>query len=199
MNLRLPATWDRGIRVLLDCGVLLLTLAAITSTIALFGLSAAYVAVQSGQQPAGWAASITDVVLKLVGKRPTDAASYAAIVSYLASVAPVAVSIVFTVWPVTTFYRQRRLRREQQSLNFVPVRELGKDDLDVMWRYYRQAEEIIVFSGDFSWLATENSDMTRKLRQLGHRVTYVSSKTEEEVATAVGALLFAELNKQFVF
>jgi hypothetical protein len=128
-----------------------------------------------------------------------DSTRYATVVSYLASVVPVIASIVFTVLPITAIYLQKRAQREKQSLRLVEVRKHGADDLDVMWKYYQQAEEIMVFSGDFSWLAPEDSPMTKRLLTMGDRVTYVSSKTEADVAAKIGASLFAKLRPRFRF
>ena len=63
-----------------------------------------------------------------------------------------AVTVWFAVVPVFAYGQYKRAVKEAAVVDVKDVRKVGKDDLRTMRRYYKNAEHITIFSGDFDFV-----------------------------------------------
>lgn len=141
---------------------------------------------------------VTATVLHFWGVSSKSPQEYATAVAVGLNGLLVGASVLFAVQPFMTFYIHRRKLRHQQSVQEFRVYEDGVDDTKVLEKYYRDAEKITVFSGDFDWIR-RSEKLQANLREKRGRVNLVSYKNEEEVAVALGPDLFNEFRRFFYF
>lgn len=99
-------------------------------------------------------------------------------------------------------YKQvKRQIEEANPIRTYPV-NTDEDDIEVMLQYYKGAEEVVVFAGDFSWIK-DNPGMYEIVSELlkRNKIKLVSSKTEEEVCRSFSndMPMFENLKKSMKF
>lgn len=171
-------------------------LVAVVFVVLLVALAICHIIVLTGGQPQGWSRYVVDLVFRSIGVSPTGQ-TYAAAVNAALSVTLILVTVWFSSWSVFNLWNYRRKLRQQQCVQNYPIHEDGVDDIRTMEEYYTDAEEIITFAGDFSWVK-ENNDLQQAIQKMGSRVKFVSSKTQQQVRDALGDPLFNELRQRFV-
>lgn len=123
------------------------------------------------------------------------------ILEVLVIVEPIVVALA---GPLTYFVMLRNIKR-QQPIKSKRIRLKG-DDLKVMAHHYKRAEEVYVFSGDFSWVSEgKNKALIDSVIRLAddEKIKFFSYKDEARVAQAFehsGKLnLFHQLKPLFTF
>lgn len=163
----------------------------------------------------------TDVTkLKSSGNYSIVVSDMIAICAFAFAVFPLIQILVFKV-------RLKRELREAHGLQIFKVRNEGVDDLRKMLEFYKGAEHITVFCGDFDWLQPDNLHQKEKYKNSSQRqktkmremavkmrdfvkgyaelkkITLVSAKSKELVKTALDPTntngLFNHLAGRFVF
>lgn len=73
----------------------------------------------------------------------------------------------------------------------VSVNTVGVEDIRVMASYYRRADFVAVFSGDFSWIAVDN-EIKKIIENLveSNKIRFYSSKSRNVVAGSLGREIF---------
>lgn len=86
--------------------------------------------------------------------------------------------------------------RKKQSIKLVRIYNRGTDDIALMYRYYKNADSVIVYSGDFSWLGTE-TPLKKIVEELANnqKIKLVSSKNKDIVKNNIGDALFNQLSQ----
>ena len=169
----------------------------IASTVVLLSLASAQVSGQAGIQPLRPARAISDAFIRIIiGDVPGQ--QYATALASLLNVFIAIVSIMFAVvFPVWAIYKQTT----SKSLRIYRIFEDGVDDLKVMLKYYRGAENVTVFSGDFDWVS-KNPEVRKEISRLSRegKISLISYKSDQEVQTAFGDDdFFQELRSCFQF
>ncbi len=104
----------------------------------------------------------------------------------------VATSIVGVLLDRSHEIKKEKLK-EFFPVSTVPITTVGVEDIATMTSYYKDADFVTVFSGDFSWLAKED-DISREVDRLANdrKIQFHSSRNRTEVAAAMGQ---AKLNQ----
>ena len=110
-------------------------------------------------------------------------ADYIAFVSATLSTVTMIVMLGFVVVPIMAHLKQRRDLARASPIDVFPIHEQGKDDLREMFRYFRNASTVIIFSGDFSWVL-EHRDLQKLLTSLAQKgdLRLVSYRSETEIS-----------------
>lgn len=66
-----------------------------------------------------------------------------------------------------------KLSKRRSPIKEKPVYRDGEDDLDIMHEYYRGASNVIVFSGDFSWISSSQK-LKKEISRLSEEKKYHS-------------------------
>jgi hypothetical protein len=195
---RISRAWRSIFDRILGFLAVVIVLLAIASSIVLFSLVAVHVSdLLDVQTPATWR-SIADSVLFVLRVNPSDEAEYHRTISISLNATLIIVSVLSAVVPFYNMFLYRRRLRRKQSLKIYPVYTDGVDDIQVMHRYYQRAEQILVFSGDFSWLRSDELIREELLRDVS-RVSFVSYKGEDAVRDALGNDLLDQVRDRFRF
>ena len=115
------------------------------------------------------------------------------------------VAVLVTLWfSIVTVVRSRLYKialKESALVTKYPVYTDGEDDIKVMLDFYRQAEEVVVFAGDFDWI-DKNSSLKHEVIRMANsnKITLVSYKNEEDVRRGFDDIdLFNKLRDLFHF
>ena len=86
--------------------------------------------------------------------------------------------------------------RKKQSIKLIRVYTRGTDDIGLMHKYYKNADSVIVYSGDFSWLQSE-TPLKKIVEELANnqKIKLVSSKNKDIVKHNIGDNLFEQLTQ----
>ena len=172
-------------------------------TFLLISLSACQIASLSSQAPPAVFQRFAQAFVLVLGVdiRSIPAAQAGSLFAPLQNAILVIVSTWFALLPVLVLAKWRMRARRREVVRAMPVRDGNGDDLEIMRRYYKGAEEIIVFSGDFSWI-TESDPLQAEIRRLAksEKIKLISYKTAAQVESAMGnPPLFGELKACFAF
>ena len=96
------------------------------------------------------------------------------------------VSLILTVYAFCQYRKAQDNIKKASPIQTIKIKEDGIDDLKVMLPYYKKAEKVTVFAGDFSWI-TQNEEMLEAILALVNKqaINFVSYKTEEIVSGAI--------------
>lgn len=176
---------------------------SILFTICTLSLSLTYVAWTSNQEPYPVYKSLTFFFLNFLVPNP-KLADHKILIESLSLVLNTLfflVSFLFAVAPVLVIFKHKKELKKSKSIKPYRIYRDGVDDQKIMKDYYRNAEELIVYSGDFSWVAT-NRDLREEIIRLSNvrKITLVSYKSENVVKSGVSDEdLFRILIPCFVF
>jgi hypothetical protein len=170
-------------------------------TYVLVAFTATQVAVATKQAPVPVLAGSTRWILSIVGvdTSKVTASDYPDVLSAAVGAVAVLVTLWYSVTTTAAFFRYKKDLQRKALVREEPVYQEGRDDLDAMEKYYRGAESVIVFSGDFSWLNSSHPLVaeTDRLCQ-SRKIKFVSYKTEQDVRAGLGQR-FSAYETQFVF
>lgn len=133
-----------------------------------------------------------------VVKLRTD--QYVGVLSSVIGSVAVLVTLWFSVTTTVNYFRQRSALSRSAVIRKEAVELDGTDDLEIMLKYFKHADAVTVFSGDFSWLKI-NHELLRHVRRLAaeEKISFVSYKPRETVRRAAGEELFELLERFFRF
>ena len=131
---------------------------------------------------------LTDLSLRMVGLDP-KAIDETDRVIHLHTLLSALVAII-TLWfavivPGLVIIKLRKDIQDQRIVDEYEVKNVGGDDLETMYKYYRYGDDITVFSGDFDWLAKPS-----KLRELimelvqADKIRLISYKSQHKITEA---------------
>lgn len=108
-------------------------------------------------------------------------------------------TVFFIAVPYISVSRRLRRRRKMESLKVVRLTGRGQD-IEIMSRHFRNAEEIIINSGDFSWIL-ENSNMRDLVVDMAnrHKLKLISYRSRDEVKESLGDQLFNRLESSLSY
>lgn len=193
MKNRLNTVWRRFRLLLHNADRLLISIftisaifAMITATVVLVAFTETQISISLGNPSI--LKSVTDAVLDLLGVNYNGLSTdkYLSLLSSATGSVAVLVTLWFSVVTTVKYYNHR-LEVERRSLvQMIPVYEDGKEDLDVMLKFYRKAEHVTVYSGDFSWISL-NKDLKNEIIRLvsEKKISLVSYKSEAIVKQAI--------------
>lgn len=179
--------WERASQKVVTYSVRAVVAGCILLSIIACSLAAVHLALTAGGEPNALVDSISRRALNAIGVYSHSRDEYARQVNSALSTLLVVVTLILAVQPVLiSFLNHRKLRLDQPVREF-RVFETGIDDIKVMETYYRDADEITIFSGDFDWLTT-NAHLREMLLKKNDRLKLVSYRSREEVRQALGEL-----------
>lgn len=177
-------------------------LVALLLTVALLGLTSVQLQISAGRPAGGVWRRVADAVLWVLCISENDRVQrYPTLVTAVSQVILVLVSVWLVILPLVDHVRRQkreRARREReqtaqkaaQSLTMFPVATEGSDDVEIMMKWFADAERVVVHAGDFDWLGTQSkvSALRDLLTKLAHerKLLLFSHKTEEAVKRAMG-------------
>jgi hypothetical protein len=193
--------WGRAKRAVLwvlDILAALSYLGAIAACIMVASLTSVQTALSLQRTPHRYWQAIADTTMSMFGLAPRTPAEYGPIIAAISNYLLFAIGVILATVPIYTVFQFRRRLREQSSIRSAPVDETGVDDIRIMSRFYKHADSVDVFSGDFSWIK-DNVGVQGDLRKIKSKVRLISHKSRENVRQAVGDPLFKEFQNHFLF
>jgi len=162
-------------------------------------VTATYVAITSGQQPAQFFKKVTDYAFLLfrVETNELDAAKYSSIVTIVLNTSIMLITTWFAIVPLFTYWRFRSNLRKSSSFQVYPIFNDGVDDIAVMNKYFDGADTLTIYSGDFSFLPM-NEQMKALCLTLANkgRLKLVSYKPEHEISKSLEESFFNYLKSK---
>ena len=138
--------------VVIITGIMLILITIVT-----ISLSATYVALVSNLTPSPFHKNIADLVLRFL--LPLDLSTttevYISSLSFILNSLFVIITLFFSIVPLLSIYKYRHDINKKQNIRTHIIHQVGVDDLNLLKKYYQGAEDVIVYSGDFSWLAAD--------------------------------------------
>lgn len=140
---------------------------------------------KSVPQPIGW---ITNLPVQMMFLSPdgSKGAAYRETIRTLLAVLLAVITLWFAaILPWLVISKLKRDIRDQQIVDIHKVGEIGSEDIDTMYRYYKPGNDITVFSGDFDWLVKQ-SPLRELIRDLANKkkIRLVSYKKPSEIVNA---------------
>jgi len=158
--------------------LLILVALAVTVVIAsLFAITVTHTSLMTGTVPSGALQYLADLTLRIL-RISTDHSMRDRYLSSLAAVQNVLIVVAtgaFAAAPVLSIFTVLVAWRKRQSVKVHRIRVIGRDDLAIMQKYFKGAEHVTVYSGDFSWVREESTRLPLSARILRPLVTAIRS------------------------
>lgn len=192
-------------RYLEGAAIRLLTILAILamflSTAILIAFTEAQISMSLGIDSA--AKQVPDYIFSYVGVDvgSLDSAKYVSLLSSSIGVVAVAVTLWFSFVTTIKYFNNIQEAKKHSIIGKAPVYEDGVDDLKVMLKYYKVANEVTVYSGDFSWVTKDEKLKIEVVRLASEqKISMISYKDESNVKAALNdSILFESLKDCFIF
>jgi hypothetical protein len=109
-------------------------------------------------------------------------------------------SLFFAVTPIFSYLKKKNDFKKTKSIRCEIIHTPGIDDLQIMGKYYKGADLITVFSGDFDWIG-KNPDIYKEFVTLANKgdLCLVSNKEEEIVKEVLKDEIYSSLKGCFIF
>ena len=121
-------------------------------------------------------------------------------ITFFVSVIVAVLGVIYSLISSDTVAARISRFKQKFPIKVVPISSIGVDDIDLMARYYKNAEYVSVFSGDFSWLNADNSIASVVENLVSNkRIKFFSSKSRSEVAEKIGPEKFRRYLPYFQF
>jgi hypothetical protein len=144
----------------------------------------------------------TDFFLSLINIETNNLnpTQYTALLAAVIGAVAVLVTLWFSVASLISYLKHRNELSKKALIQKEMVYTDGEEDLKVMLRYYKNANSVIVFSGDFSWIS-KNNELLRVIQRLSSesKISFVSYKSANVVESAIGSTLYNEFHQRFRF
>lgn len=166
-------------------------------------LTGTYIALNSNLTPSPIYKLISDTFIRaFFTSFPEEGTErYISSLSLLLNVVIIVVTLVFAVTPLIGVIKYRSEQRKREFITSHRIYHNGTDDINIMFKHFKDAEEVIIRSGDFSWLG-ENSEMCAYFQQLAKqkKLHLISYKNEGDVRAGLdNDDLFNLFSSCFVF
>lgn len=159
-----------------------------------------YTALLLGNTPYPVAKTFVDLVLQLGGINTHVAdTNYINALGGLLNVMGIVLAIASFIVPALSYAAANRRAQRRSIIQSYLISEQGREDLAVMREHYADAERIIVFSGDFSWII-QDEDLRQVITRLSQdgKITLVSYKSQSEIEKRLkNDGLYASLENRF--
>lgn len=111
---------------------------------------------------------------------------YSAILSTTSSTVALVVAICFAVFSAINLVKHRKDVKKQAIIQTKRVYVDGVDDLKIMLDYYKLAEKVVVYAGDFDWL-TKNKDLKNEISRLAkeEKIDLFSHRDENTIKNSI--------------
>jgi hypothetical protein len=137
-------------------------------------------------------------ILKLFGYRRNDYSSddYEKILVFNFHALLLLTSVYTSIFAFIAYARYRRNLKRNQSLQSFSINNDDHEDLKIMLQYYKGADYVTVYSGDFSWLK-DNVELQKVVLNLAasSKIKLCSSKSRAIVEGKIGPNILTELEK----
>ena len=122
------------------------------------------------------------------------------LVSFTGSIA-VLVTLWFSIITTIKYIYNRSELKRHSLIKKERIYQDGTDDLNVMLRFYKKADKVTVFSGDFSWINANTKLKSVILRLASEKkISLVSYKSRDDVIKAINDTeIFETLEPRFIF
>lgn len=154
-----------------------------------------------GIEPYSIFSSISEWLLSTFGiaRDELSQQQYLSSLSVLTGAFAVLVTLWFSLTTAVNFIKYKRKLEKRSIIRKRLVIQDGTDDLKIMHEYYKKADFVVVFSGDFSWL-NQNQKLWESIRRLAsaRKISLVSYKDESHVEDMAGDA-YRELKPFFHF
>lgn len=144
-----------------------------------------------------------DYILRIFRIDPTflSEIQYVALLSSAVNAMAVIVTLSLAVISGLDYRKYKSDLKRQSIVKKKPVYIDCVDDLDIMLEYYKQAQKVTVFAGDFSWL-TRNNDLKNEIVRLANdnKISLISYKSRQTVKNHIDDVtIFDLLEPRFRF
>jgi GTPase SAR1 family protein len=198
LSLALSSLVDR----IASFALILLVLLVFTATFVTLGAAWVYLALLADQPRPQWIEQVIFFFIPwFVSPQSQDAPTYAASLNFILTALFAVLSFLFAVWPVLGIVKYRRDLKNRSPIRSFRVIRTGVDDINIMSKYYQNADEVVVYAGDFSWIKS-NESLKNIITELANqnKIRLISYKTRSVVENSINdPQLFSTLSKQFVF
>lgn len=196
---RLSALVEKTANVAIIISALLL-LAFTTITIS---ITVTNIFLSSGKQPPGFFDWITTTSISCLGINKLDLPgdSYKSYVITIKDVSIALLSLWLAFIPLFAIWKKRVELAKKSSFIVRPIHTDGEDDYKILIQYLKNAENVVLFSGNFSWL-TKHQFFHQRVRELHNegKIKLISYRTREEVINAIrDTAVVDELGNSFIF
>lgn len=169
-------------------------------TFSLISLSLAQISTEIGS-PSYFKAP-SDWLLQSVGIDTTKITEtkYTSLLGTITSVIAVVVTLYFSILTTLSHIKTKIKINRESIIKKYDTPNDGTDDLLIMLRYYKKAEHLTIFAGDYDWLE-KNTELKTTILSLAARnkLKLVSHKTETSVESSMQPITFSSLKKHFTF
>lgn len=171
----------------------------------ILSLTATSISVMAGALPKSFFKEITDYILSyffIIDKISNS--EYTKVLAVSLNSLLVLSSIFVLIIPAIIYWGYAQELKKRSPIKIRKVRRDYVDDLRYMLRYYKNAQEVIVYAGDFDWI-DKNRELKELIEKLSqeNKIQLVSYKSEidvERVYREKGNInLFEKLKPQFRF
>ena len=126
---------------------------------------------------------------------------YNELLMFSSSIVAVLVSIWFGFFPTIQYIRKKIDFKKKAIVQIKKVYKDGFDDLRIMLKYYKMADNVSVYAGDFDWLA-KDENLKKEIQRLANqnKIRLYSYKNAEAVSKNIDDIeLFNLLKDEFKF
>jgi hypothetical protein len=175
-----------------------------TTILLIWSFAATAISAATHSEPIHFFLATTNYVLDLlrIDRSRISPDAYLGALNQIGNALSIIFAVVVTALPLGVFAAKLFTRPTERDRS--PLREqktpTKKEEYAILEQYYRGAERIVVYAGDFSWLS-EDSILRQHVGRLAPagRIQLVSSKTQEQVKCAIGVKLYGDLFRHFKF
>lgn len=158
----------------------------ISCTFILISLTATQIS--SAPNPESIFTKVSNLVLSSLAIPTSEitAEKYRSLASTITGVIAVLVTLWFAVVTTVKHMYGKIEQKRRSPIKEKPVYRDGEDDLDIMHEYYRGASNVIVFSGDFSWISSSQK-LKKEISRLSEekKISFISYKSEKNVEKSI--------------
>lgn len=185
--------WLLSITILLLIFLLILTVS----------LAITFISLDSGIIPLPIYKMISDtfIVLLIPSIPLDDKETYIKSLSLILNVFIIILPLFLAMLPIISVFKYRRDVRKSKYIKSNRILRDGVDDIEIMYKNFLGAEEVIVHSGDFDWIGKNKklSELFVNLAKNG-KLKLRSYKTKEQVETAINDdTIISKLSDCFIY
>lgn len=175
----------------------------IVTTLSVLSFSITYIALQANRTPPTITREITDLLLQIFDPNISVSSPdvYISSLSLLINTLFFVITLLFAITPFLTIIQYRRDVKRRSSIKSFRVFVDERDDLEIMLEYYRGAQEVTVYAGDFSWVS-RNLALQQEIIRLAQagKIRLISYKEQAVVKNGIGNdQLFGILSSHFMY
>ncbi|MCD4779051.1 MAG: hypothetical protein K8S27_00670 [Candidatus Omnitrophica bacterium] len=146
---------------------------------------------------------LSDNIFEIIGINVDNLSpnQHSELLLFSSSIVAILVSFWFGIVPTFQYIRKKINIKKKAIIQIKKVYNDGIDDLIIMLKYYKMADNVSVYAGDFDWLA-KNENLKKEIERLAkeNKIRLYSYKNAEAVSKNINDIeLFNLLKDEFKF